>query len=187
MSNSVVPQVVARSHLANSLLTVEWTVNMLMRDASPPSGAFSQLASMVLGSIPSAWGGVLLLGRLELHLFPSMKHKGFIEARQPVDGKKNWYKVPQRVSPIQRAVKWNSGKYVIQKHRGVRKWQRCGCFNSLQRRGCDSKYSREFVPTPSKFRVLEFRGFQKATQFSAFPEFAARFASPGIYRNLGSA
>ena len=159
-----------------------------MRDASPPTAwAFSQLASMVLGSIPSAWRGVLLLGKLELHLLPSMKHKGFIEARQQVPGKKNWYKVKQRVSPILRAVNWNSGKYVIQKHRGVRKWQRCGCFNSLQRRGCDSKYSSEYVPTPSKFRVLEFRGFQKTPQFSAFPEFAARVPSPGIHRNLGSA
>ena len=79
---------------------------MLMRDASPPSGGLLP-ASFVLGSIPSAWGGVLLLGRLELHLLPSMKHKGFIEARQPVPGKKNWYRVPQRVSLVRRAVKWN--------------------------------------------------------------------------------
>ena len=147
-SNSVVPKVVARRHLAKSLLTIEWIVNLLLRDVFPPTAwAFSQLASLVLGSIPSAWGGVLLLGKLELHLLPSMKHKGFIEARQQVPGRNDWYKVPQRVSPIQRAVKWNSGKYAIQKHRGVRKWQRCGCFNSLQRRGCDSKYSRKYVPT----------------------------------------
>ena len=108
---------VARRHLAKSLLTIEWIVNLLLRDVFPPTAwAFSQLASLVLGSIPSAWGGVVLLGKLELHLVPSMKHKGFIEARQTVPGKKNWYWVPQRVSPIQRAVKWNSGKYAIQKH-----------------------------------------------------------------------
>ena len=160
---------------------------MLMRDASPPSGAFSQLASLVLGSIPSAWGGVLLLGRLQLHLLPTMKHKGFIEARQPVDGKKNSYKVPQRVSPIRRAVKWNSGKYVTQKHRGVRKWQRCGCFNSLQRRGCDLNHTRKYVPTPPSSGSFFSAASRKHYSFSAFPEFAARVASPGIYRNLGSA
>ena len=107
-SNSVVPKVVARSHLADSS-TVEWSVILSMRDASPPL-PWPSPSKLRLGKHSVGWGGLLLLGRLQLHLVLSMRHKSFTEARQPVPVKKNWCRLPQRVSLLQRAVEVNFSK-----------------------------------------------------------------------------
>ena len=71
-NDSVVPKVVARSL---------WQTPCYLWQFSPSARDFSQLASLVLGRIPSARGG-LLLGRLQLDLVLSMKHKSFLEAWQ---------------------------------------------------------------------------------------------------------
>ena len=111
-SDSVVPKVVAKPHSANFSLFMEWIVNLLIRDFFAPSAwDFSQLTSSVLGRIHSAWEGFLLLGWLQLNLL-SVKRQGLSGGMAAGTCEKELELAPsplsKRVSPFQRALKWNA-------------------------------------------------------------------------------
>ena len=100
------PQVVARPHLANSVLSVGFIVNLFLDSFPPHTWDFSPEALLVEAQIPLTWTGLLLLEKLQLDLLLSMKQEGFVEAWQPALVKKNW--LPERDSFFQPALKSNS-------------------------------------------------------------------------------
>ena len=73
----------------------------------------------------------------------------------------------------------------FKKNRGVRNWLRQVYFASET--WLRYKVLEKLCPDPlpvGKFWVVKFHGFPKTLRFAAFPEFAARVASPRIHYNL---